>query len=275
MASLIIGLFIGMASMLWLFFKLRMSWDIPARLRVHDDFAQYDKFFTRLCIGDAQVEFLQEDGTSQGHFVRLQVNHADDDQLVLAQIDDYSYRPMKDYPWMPPIRVEARMRFSSNTKPGAAGLYLWNNPTGLGAEATSYRPLKWIGFYRSPDFNITGIQSGFRASVVNGSWLSSLSMFGLKLDATEVALDDQYDWTQWHTYLIEYWKYRVVLYINGEQLLAAHTSIKGPLSAVVWLNNNHSHIHNGQFNPKYDKIDAPEWLDIDYLTIEPMTGDLP
>lgn len=275
MLQFFIGLIIGIGGAVWILLRSRLKWNIPSHRRVEDHFTAPDKFWTTFCVGSAHVEIMEEAGTRGGTFARLIVNHADSDQLALAQIDDYAYRPAADYAWRPSLRIEARMRFSANAGPGTAGLYLWNNPRAL--DITSIRPFKWIGFYRtSPNsrFDLSGIPHGFRASVVNGSWLSLLSVFGVpmvpRLRADEAALDSKHDWTQWHTFVIEWWDNRVELYVDTEKVLTSRTRITGPLSLVIWQDNNQPHVHDGKFQFKYDAITDPAWLDIDYLIIEPM-----
>lgn len=276
MLQLFMGLMLGIVAAVWYLLGSRLKWNIPHHRRVEDDFTGRDKFWTTYCVGDADVLRLDDPDTRGGTFARLIVNRADEDQLALAQIDDYAYRPTADFPWTPILRVEARLRFSEHA-PGTAGLFLWNNPIGLGAELPNLRPLKWIGFSRTPPngtMRLSGTSPGFRASVVNGSWLGMLSMFGVpllpRLRADAVSLDGRHDWTQWHTYIIEWWRDRVELYVDGEKVLHSRTRLKGPLSLVIWQDNRRSHISDGKFDRKFDAIDSPVWIDVDYLIIEPM-----
>ncbi len=273
--ALLVGLLLGALSMAWFLFGNRIRWKIPAHPEMQETFRDWDRFWTQLVIGDASVQRVNNLDEPSHHFVRMAVHKGENDQLVLAQIDDYLYRPMADYAWRPPLRATARMRFSENTGPGTAGWYLWNNPIGLGAELPDFRPFTWIGFYRFPSggtLDLTDVEASFRASIVNGSWPGLAAMFGVpflkKPFAVESGLDGLHDWTQWHIYTIEWRVNQVRLLIDDEPILESATRIRGPLSLVFWYDNNHPQVKNGEFNLEYEAINSSHWLDLDTLTIQ-------
>ncbi|MBN1564034.1 MAG: hypothetical protein JXA10_09345 [Anaerolineae bacterium] len=277
MSFILIGLIaflLGVSVTAWFLFGNRMRMGIPAHASIDDDFTTLDKFWATLCIGDARVELIDDASARGGKFARTVVNQAADDQLALAQIDDYIYRPMADFAWTPPLTLETRMRFSSNQGPGTVGLFLWNNPMGLGAELADVRPMKWIGMYRaSPtsDFSALGEKTGLRATVLNGSWFNLFALFMPlfpKPPVYEKPLDGLKDWTEWHTFHIEWRAHQIVITIDGDTMIDAHERIKGPLGLVIWYDNNQPHTGNNKLDLCYDPVTEPAYLDIDYLTIQ-------
>jgi hypothetical protein len=271
----IIGFLIGAGLTVWFLFGNRLKWGIPAQVRLDDDFTTLNPFWTKLCIGPAEISLLPEEGTAGGTFARLVLKSALAGQLALAQIDDYLYRPFADYPWRPPLYAEMRLRLSHDHGPGTVGLWFWNNGMGLGAELADFRPPRWLGFYRiSPAATLayTDIQSRFRASVLNGTWPGLFSMFGAPLlpplQAVEKPLDGLKDWTEWHTYAIDWQLDSVRLFIDGQTILECTAKIKGPLALVCWYDNNQPQVRRRYFDIKNEAMAAPAWLDIDYVRVE-------
>jgi hypothetical protein len=271
-----IGFVAGVLLTAWFLLGNRLQWKMPARERLHDDFTTLDPLWTTICVGNAGVNLLAEEGARGGTFARMIVKSAVTGQLALAQIDDYLYRPFADYPWWPPLCAQMRMRFSNNHGPGTAGFWFWNNGVGLGAELTDVRPFKWLGFYRiSPSATLpySAVQSRFRASVANGSWPGMLSLFGVSwlpaFKAVEQPLDGMKNWTEWHAFTIEWRLDHIRLLVDGECILDCDEKIKGPLALVFWYDNNHPEVRRGSLHLDKEAITAPEWLDIDFLTVEP------
>jgi hypothetical protein len=278
---LIVGFVAGILLAAWYLFGNRLKWNTPAHQNLNEEFTSLDPFWTKICIGDANVNLLEEEGARGGKFARLVVNSAIEKQLALAQIDDYLYRPFADYAWRPPLYVEMRVRFSRDPGPGTAGMWLWNNGMGLGAELADFRPPRWLGFCRlSPAATLafTNVQARFRATVLNGSWPGLLSMFGVpllpRMRAVEQPLDGLNDWTIWHTYGIEWRVDSVRLLIDGETILECAERIKGPLSLIFWYDNNQPQVGPGRFALKNEAMTEPAWLDIDYITVKPLKGYL-
>jgi hypothetical protein len=202
--------------------------------------------------------------------------------LTLAQLDDYVYRSRADYAWRPPVRAEVRMRLSRTDKRGSAGFWFWNNAFPLWAEAADFRPLTWMGFQHispSSRMDFTGIDPRYRASVVRSTWGGLLKMFGLpvagRLQVVEVGLDTLADWTQWHTYAIEWETDQIRLFVDGNAVLQSPASIHGPLALVLWIDNNWATVSGRHFSVKSEAIETPQWLDIDYIRIETIGGRSP
>lgn len=278
---MVVGFVIGIAVTVWFLFGDRMRWDMMTHKTLDDDFSELDPLWTSICIGDAEVELYEEPGTRGGTFARMVINSAVAGQLALAQVDDYIYRPFADYPWRPPLFAEARLRVSAQQGPGTMGWWFWNNGMGLGAELPDMRPFKWLGFYRiPPDARLNyagsgpGAPSRFRAAVMNGTWLGMASLMGVPLlpplKTVEAPLDDLADWTQWHTFGIEWLTTRVRLFVDGEEVLSTKVRIRGPLSMVFWYDNNHPQVSRGDFRLDYGVITVPAWLDVDYVTLKPL-----
>ncbi len=272
-----LGLSLGIGLLIWFVIGDHLSLKIPHPDILEDDFTTRQKFWANLCIGDAEIEHLHEEGCEGDMFARLKVNSGQQDQLVLAQLDDYSYRPHADFPWQPPLRLEFRVRFSSQNGSGTAGFYLWNNPLGLGSEATNLRPLKWIGMYRIADgayMKFSDQSHNFRATVSNGRWLDILTFLGLpfapKLRLKETGLDSAYDLTQWHTYAIEWLPNKINIAIDDDEVLSYETALTTRMGLVIWCDNNFPQISLRQFDLKMSNVETKEWLDIDYVKIHPL-----
>lgn len=279
-AAGIIGVILGSFVTTWFVFGNRLRTNARVYERIEDDFSERGAGWTYLTIGNSEVQLLDDPDEPGNRFARLLVNSAADDQLALAQIDDYTYRSHADYLWNPPLSVEVRMRSSHQNLPGTAGLYLWNNPFDLGSELGELRPLRWLGFYQIPEtanYTLTGISTGYRASVANGTWASLLNMFGAsflpELDANEVLLDEQNDLTDWHVYRIEWRTESVQLWLDDVQILETQTRIEGPLALAIWYDNNQPYVDNGQFEQRFDAFEEAHWLDVDYINIRPLDED--
>ena len=272
------GLTIGLGLLIWFITGNHLKLGIPKIEMLEDDFTGRTKFWANLCIGDSEVEYLPETDCAGNSFARLKVSGGENDQLALAQLDDYSYRPRADFNWEPPLVIDFRLRFSDQNGLGTGGFYLWNNPLGLGSELPNLRPLKWIGIYRfgpGAQMTFSTETDNFRASVMNGRWLDVLTFLGLPfappLRLKEFGLDQRHDWTQWHTYRIEWLTEQVNIAIDDEPILSYKTKLKGPLSIVIWYDNNFPQISLKKFDLKLSEVEAPAWLDVDYVKIHPLT----
>jgi hypothetical protein len=231
--ALLVGFILGLCLAIWFLFGDRLRWGLPSNESLDDEFTSLNPLWTTICIGDAAVQLLSDADATGGGIARMVVRSAVEGQLALAQIDDYIYRPFADYAWRPPLYAEARLRVSQLDAPGTLGFWFWNNGMGLGAELPDFRPFKWLGFYRIPPgatMAYTGVADRYRAAVMDGSWLGLARMFGVpllpKLRATEVGLDARADWTQWHTYGIEWQPDRIRLLVDGEAILTSAARIR-------------------------------------------------
>lgn len=273
----VFGLSIGIMLLAWLFGGDRLKLNIPSPTSLDEHFIEPTKFWANFCVGDTKVEYIEDASCAGNSFARLQVNRGDSDLMALAQIDDYSYRPRADSSWQAPLKFELRMRFSEQNPPGSSGFYLWNNPLPMDGELASLRFLKWIGFYRvseASDVSFFPEKTGFRATILNGRWRDVLAFaklsFAPKLRIKEVNLENRGDWTQWHTYQIEWYPDKINMAIDDETILTYETKLKGPLSLVIWCDNSCPQINDKQFDLNMTEITTPVWIDVDYVKIQPL-----
>ncbi len=236
--------------------------------------------WSRIAVGRAEVRL---DGG-----LRLLLHGATEGHLALAQLDDYIPRSRRDYPWRPPLVVEARARFShpGGEFAGMAGLGLWNNPAPLWGTRMEVRP-NWVWFYyASPHSTLSlmpGPPHGFKAAVVYGRQGSPLAMTvceallkapvlgkrlrGSRLPALEMTLDKDL-MADWHTYRIAWLPGQVAFQVDGYTVLETRHAPQGPLAFVAWVDNNYAALDAwGEVQLGHLAIDRPQWLELEYLSL--------
>jgi hypothetical protein len=187
----------------------------------------------------------------------------------LAQLDDYTDLPRRDFPWHQPLTLSLRARSSDVDIPGTWGLGLWNDPFGLTlVKGTQLRlpvlPNTAWYFFASPpnylslrdDLPAHGqLAATFRAphKMPAGLLLRAplLALFFLRplmrylrrsarsyLHQDAVSLD--HDPTDWHVYEIEWYSDEVIFRLDGGAILEAQVSPVGPLGLVIWVDNQYA-----------------------------------
>lgn len=221
-----------------------------------------------------------------------------------AQIDDYTMLSRKDYLWKPPLRmtVKARLSHNSTNKPkdikqlnGTAGFGFWNRPFTMQGNWFTMPESVWF-FYASNHSNMKlsrhSAGHGWKAQVVHGSKISSLlqapflavliahrKITGKKTRLSEILLEKfsgtsekivKSDMTQWHTYRIDWLKDGVSFFIDDKKVFQSPLSPTKPLGFVAWIDNAYA-IATPDGDISFGRVESKEqWLDLDFIKIEPM-----
>jgi hypothetical protein len=217
----------------------------------------------------------------------------------LAQLDDYSLKRRRDFPWSAPSTLSLRARASSQFHAGTWGFGLWNDPfsllVGLGG---MNRPLPilpnaaWF-FFASPDsylsFRNDKKPNGFLAGVFQSpctnpivavpeltlfplvvfpqfaKWLRNSVSLTVHEDSTGLDLDV----TQWNDYLLRWTEDGVHFEINGNQVFQTTLSPSAPMGLVIWIDNQFAAFTpSGKIKAGTLESSAPAWLEIEELNIQ-------
>lgn len=211
-----------------------------------------------------------------------------------AQIDDYARLPRDRYPWRPPLRLTLRARFSASLR-GTAGFGFWNHPfapnTGIGALPEA------IWFFRSSPPNDLPIAldvpgHGWKAATIDTTqarakrWLPLApavillnqwpalrwrvwSRVERDLGIAEAIIDESP--SEWHTYALEWRRDGARWLVDGRVVLESSRSPRGPLGFVAWIDNQYAIARpTGSLGWGVLDLDAPQWLDLANLRIEPL-----
>ena len=214
-----------------------------------------------------------------------------------AQIDDYQELKRRSFPWHPPLRLTVRARFSHPQVElrGTAGFGFWNDPFLM----TSFRlpalpRAAWFFFASRPSnmklaLDVPG--AGWKAATVDALRPASLLLVPTALPAAllmnarplyrrlwppiqralnigEVLLS--VEMRDWQTYVLEWRRESARFYVGSEPVLEAPAP-RGPLGFVLWMDNQYlvttpcGRLHWGRLD-----ISGEQWLDVEYLSIEPL-----
>ena len=216
----------------------------------------------------------------------------------LAQLDDYTDLPRRNFPWRPPITIGLSARASAAELPGTWGFGLWNDPfnlsLGIGGGTRRFPAIPntaWF-FSASPE-NYLSFQEdkpaqGFlaqtfqsraihAATLALGSPMVPLLFWPwaarrirqvlskvIKEDSTIIACDV----TQWQTYTLQWTKSHVLFKLNGNFLFQTGVTPTGPLGLVIWIDNQYAAFPpNGR--TAYGVLGNPEpaWIEIKDIVI--------
>lgn len=221
-------------------------------------------------------------------------------QYTNAQLDDYRHLSRSRFMWRPPLRLNVRARFShpSGKLAGTAGFGFWNDPflmTGLRMPAL---PRAIWFFYASAPSNIKltlGTPGwGWKAATIDAlrpvafflALLAPGALLAMNLPAVyrrwwpsiQRALHIEeavvpHSMIDWHDYTIEWAVGRARFLVDGVPVLENAPSPHGPLGFVLWLDNQYLVVTpQGRF--RWGLLAAPgrQWLEVDWLSIEPGPG---
>jgi hypothetical protein len=251
--------------------------------------------WTRWLQGNGQLE-------SGDSTIRLVTQDARADTYSDAQLDDYhidltrsgnlsSFK--RQWPWRPPLRMQVRARASHSSLVGTAGFGFWNDPFTLSGGVTALPEAAWF-FYASPPSEmalVPGVPGwGWKAAVVHAaradailqSVPTAIAILWARLTgrAQTAALWVQrisgaheaplnLDWTDWHTYELEWHRDAALFRVDEKQVLRAPSPPRGPLGFVTWVDNQFAvATPRGQF--RFGTLVAPgrQWLELDWINIE-------
>jgi hypothetical protein len=210
-----------------------------------------------------------------------------------AQLDDYHSLPRRQWPWRPPLQMQARARASHSSLVGTAGFGFWNDPFTLSGGVTALPEAVWF-FYASPPSDMALVPDvpgwGWKAAVVHAaradailqSVPTAIAVLWARLTgrtqtaarwvqrisgAHEAPLN--LDWTDWHTCELEWRGDTAMFRVDGNQVLRAPDPPRGPLGFVTWVDNQFAvATPRGQF--RFGTLNAPgrQWLELDWIDIE-------
>jgi hypothetical protein len=265
-----------------------------------DDFTQgIDQRWTQTRLGSASIQLVDEK-------LRMSLPEVQQGQYADAQIDDYDHLPRSAFPWRPPVRMEVRARSSlpaatgsstgetTSILRGTAGFGFWNYPFSVRGDILMLPESIWF-FYASPPSNmalVPGIPGwGWKAQVVHsmraeavastlpmaltatwarltgdsrpaGRWMQRLS--GAQEALLHVEMSD------WHTYRLEWSSDEATFWVDEALVLRAPHPPMRPLGFVAWLDNQYA-VATPRGTLRFGTVATdPEWLELDYVKIEPL-----
>jgi len=239
-----------------------------------------------------------EEGTLQ-----LRIPSGPAGRYRLAQLDDYSHLPRKNFPWRPGSSFHVQMRASTNQIPGTWGIGFWNNPFGM-AILTRVEMLRlpalpesaWFFFASShnylsfrDDLPAHGaLAATFRVRARAKPWLALavplLPLYAIPAVARSLRklirktiLEDSYklpiDPTDWHDYHLDWQKEKAVFQIDGQSLFVTEIVPDQSLGFVLWIDNQYAAFRpDGQLRFGTLENPAAAWIEIRQLT---MNGQKP
>jgi len=220
----------------------------------------------------------------------------------LAQLDDYTGTPRRQFPWRPPLVFSLRARASAEGLPGTWGFGLWNDPfslsLGFGGGTRRFPALPntaWF-FHASPpnylslrdDLPAQGfLAATFRSARLPAPLLAALSpgavLFTLppaarllrrlarsliRQDAVLVGENREYTPANWHEYQISWNQDSVVFTVDGATLLNTPVSPRGPLALVIWIDNQYAALPpTGRLSFGALPNPQPAWIEIADLSL--------
>jgi hypothetical protein len=261
---------------------------------VHETFgADLSPRWRQHTVGAASL--VQADGV-----LRFATRGANSRQYSDAQVDDYAGVLRQRFPWQPPLRLEARARFShaSGKLRGTAGFGFWNDPFLMtGARVPTLPRAVWFFYASEPSdmrLDVGTPGRGWKAATIDalrpiaGVLLPLAPLAALLMNAracyralwpriqqalgVREALVET-DMTAWHTYSLGWGGASVSFEVDGEPLLCAAPSPRGPLGFVMWLDNQYLVVTPwGRF--RWGLLDVPgsQWMEVDRLCIVPDRG---
>jgi hypothetical protein len=230
---------------------------------------------------------------------RLEIPPGPNGRYRLAQLDDYTRMPRRNFLWNPPFRLTLSARVSSSCISGTWGFGLWNDPfslsLGLGGGTRRIPTLPnaaWFFFASSPNylslrddlpaqgflaqtFQSPSIPSPILAlgsigfPLLTWPWMARKFRALLSLIIKEDSWNLQNDVAQWHAYTLEWDLDQVSFRVDGDSVFETRISPGGCLGLVVWIDNQYASFPpSGRFS--YGSLSTHEsaWLEIKSISID-------
>jgi hypothetical protein len=233
---------------------------------------------------------------------RLGVPAGDHGKYRIAQLDDYSGRPRRQFPWRPPFTFSLRARASAEAIPGTWGFGLWNDPfslsLGFGGGTRRFPALPntaWF-FNASPpnylslrdDLPAQGfLAATFRSPVLPGLLLAAftpalvvlsippiarllrrLARRFIRQDAVRIDGNCKPTSVDWHVYQIGWNQDNVIFSVDGNTVLSSPISPRGPLALVIWIDNQYAALPpTGRLSFGALPNPQPAWIEISDLSL--------
>lgn len=231
---------------------------------------------------------------------RFTLEHASRHTYSNAQIDDYQDLARRQFLWRPPLTLEVRARFSHSEAlfRGTAGFGFWNDPFLMTGRRLPTLPQNLWFFFASPPSDIKldllTPGCGWKAASLNSRRLQAMAwaptapllMALMRVPAfyrrlwppiqRALGVGECHipcDMADWHTYRLE-WRLQCacfwVAHSGSEHLVLETQSPSGPLGFVMWVDNQYL-VATPWGRLRWGILDVPEtqWLEVDYLAIEP------
>lgn len=233
-----------------------------------------------------------------GHW-RLSLPAGETGTYRIAQLDDYAKLKRKDFNWQSPLTLRLQARASTKDLPGTWGFGLWNDPfsfslglSGTGRRLPALPNTAWFFFASAPNYlsfrddlpAVGQLAATFRSPLVP-SLLLGLSVPFLPLlawkptarllrkAASQIIQQDAaalpHDPTEWHIYELNWQNNRVLMQVDGEEVLDTSITPKGQMGLVLWIDNQFAAL------PPDGKLEfgslknSAAWIEIKNLEINP------
>ncbi len=216
------------------------------------------------------AQIAEFDDFSQGCGWHLEIQSGERGFYRLAQLDDYTDLPRRDFTWVPPLILCLSARTSAINLPGTWGFGLWNDPFSLslgvsgGVRRLPALPNAAWFFHASPE-NYLSFQKdkparGFLAQTFHSpsiptaflilgtplipflAWSSAarlLRSFLGKIIKDDSALITS-DATEWHTYTLQVETSFVLFKVDENLVFQTNLTPAGRLGLVIWIDNQYA-----------------------------------
>jgi hypothetical protein len=212
-----------------------------------------------------------------------------------AQIDDYSDRARRRFPWQPAVELRLQARFSheSGVLLGTAGFGFWNSPFGDPRQSVPTLPQATWFFYGSAPNDLPlapdGPGRGWFAATLDATTWTALALAPLAppvlllnqvgalrrrlWPAVQRGLGISYrqigqSLTAWHDYRLSWRPDGCTFHVDGRPILETNHSPRGPLGFVCWLDNQFMvATARGRFAWGTLKPTEAQWLEIRGLEV--------
>jgi hypothetical protein len=230
---------------------------------------------------------------------RLEIPPGPKSRYRLAQLDDYTRLPRRDFLWEPPLSLTLSARASSSSISGTWGFGLWNDPFSLslrlGGGTRRFPTLPnaaWF-FFASPP-NYLSLREdlpakGFLAQTFQSPSIpASILAFGsigfpllawpwmarkFRTLLSQIIKEDSCnilnDVAEWHTYTLEWNLDQVSFRVDGHSVFNTRINPRGRLGFVVWIDNQYaSFLPSGRLSFGSLLTLESAWLEIKSVSID-------
>ena len=236
--------------------------------------------------------------TREDHGWHLEIPVGKKGGYRLAQLDDYTDRSRKDFPWHPPLTVTITARASNFDIPGTWGFGLWNDPfslsLGLGGGIRRFPALPnaaWF-FHASPENHLSFQKDkpaqGFLAQTFHSPpippallalaapvfplltlpWLAKRIRPAIARVIKDDSRSINLDVTQWNQYTVQLEQSLVRFKIDKAELFRTKVAPRSPLGFVIWIDNQFASFPpNGKLAYGTMKNSRPAWIEVKQIEI--------
>jgi hypothetical protein len=224
---------------------------------------------------------------------RLEIPPGERGHYRLAQLDDYSGLPRRRFHWRPALKLSLQARASAEALPGTWGFGLWNDPfslsLGLGGGTRRFPALPnaaWFFFASPPNYlslrddlpaqgSLAAVFKSPQAPAallalvspglalaswpLTAGWLRRLGRRWVCQDSASLSILVK----EWHTYQIDWTSQGIAFTVDNRQALETPLSPQGPLSLVMWIDNQYAALPPGG-RLSFGTLPNPElaWIEI-------------